>query len=177
MKPINPIQKTPAETMNSSDQSHDKAVALLSLINTTTALFFRLKLVAEQVHHQGSISAGKRGVLLSLWQLGSQTVPQLARARPVSRQHIQLLVNALLKAGYVEYIENPAHKRSRLVRITQQGSAILRSMIQREMKLLEGINLGIETEAMQSAEEVLDTVREFFAGSQWREHLVSIEGQ
>ena len=114
---------------------------------------------------------------MSLQQLGSQTVPQLARARPVSRQHIQSLVNALLEAGYVEYIENPAHKRSRLVRITQQGRAILVTMMQRERKLLEGINLGIETEALQSAEEVLDTVRDFFAGSQWQEHLVSIEDQ
>jgi hypothetical protein len=41
------------------------------------------------------MTAGKRGVLKGLDRLGPQTVPQMARARPVSRQHIQTLVNRL----------------------------------------------------------------------------------
>ena len=175
VKQNNPIMNTTDETMNSSVQHTDKSVALLSLFSTTTALFFRLKIVAEQVHHQGSISAGKRGVLMSLRELGPQTVPQLARARPVSRQHIQSLVNSLLDEGHVEYVENPAHKRSRLVRLTQRGCAILTTMIQREMNLLEGIALGIDTEALQLAENVLDTIREYLAGSQWLEHLKTVD--
>jgi len=57
------------------------------------------------------LSAARRGVLRSLARLGPQTVPQMAGARPVSRQHIQTIVNALAADGLVETIDNPAHKR------------------------------------------------------------------
>jgi DNA-binding MarR family transcriptional regulator len=69
---------------------------LESLINETVALFYRLRVVAEQIHRQGETSGPKRGLLKSLDRFGPQTVPQLARSRPVSRQYIQSIVNQLL---------------------------------------------------------------------------------
>src|SRR5262249_26714267 len=82
--------------------------ALQSVGDETRKLFHRLKAVAETVHGQGETSAGRRGILLDLARHGAHTVPQLARARPVSRQHIQTLVNALRTDRYVELIDNPA---------------------------------------------------------------------
>ena len=114
---------------------------------------------------------------MSLQQLGEQTVPQLARARPVSRQFMQTLVNKLLDEGLVDYIENPAHKRSRLVRLTQKGSAAVKIMIQRELKVLDGITLWISAEELQLAEKVLHDIREYFAGSRWHTYLKTVDGQ
>ena len=64
------------------------------------------------------------------------SVPQMARARLVSRQHIQSHVNGLQREGLVELAENPAHKRSHLARLTPEGKEAVHSVKQREAELL-----------------------------------------
>src|SRR5262245_25632462 len=92
--------------------------ALDDVIDQAVGLFHLLHALAAQLHGAGELTAGRRGVLRGLDRLGPQTVPQMARARPVSRQYIQMLVNELESEGLVELVENAAHKRSRLVRLT-----------------------------------------------------------
>src|SRR5574342_396024 len=78
-----------------------------SLINETVSLFHRLRIVADQIHHCGEMTGALRSILRSLDKLGEQTVPQIARARAVSRQHVQALVNQLAEERLVEFIANP----------------------------------------------------------------------
>ena len=83
------------------------ALSLLAVIDETQSLFHRLKRAAEELHRDDGLTAGQRAVLKSLQNGGPQTVPELARARPVSRQHIQSLVNPMVRAGWVKLEENP----------------------------------------------------------------------
>ena len=145
--------------------------ALASLIGEVVSLFHRLRIVSEQIHRQGEMTSGKRGVLGSLDRFGPQTVPAMARARPVSRQYIQALVNQLSDEGLVEFIENPAHKRSHLVRLTPKGKVLLDSMIQRETDLLSQLKLDIPEKALRDGAAVLKTVREVFESKEWKERL------
>src|SRR5436190_234471 len=92
--------------------------SLGALIDETVALFHRLRAAAAAIHGEGELSAARRGVLRSLARAGAQTVPQIAAARPVSRQHIQTVVDALVADRLVETTDNPAHRRSVLVRLT-----------------------------------------------------------
>ena len=39
----------------------------------------------------------------------------------MSRQHCQTICNALEGQGLVEFVDNPKHKRSKLVRVTKKG--------------------------------------------------------
>ena len=78
-------------------------------------LFHKLSYGVAALHQNSSVSVGMRAVLESVIDGGPQTVPHMAKIRPVTRQHIQTLVNELLDGNYVEYIDNPAHKRSKLV--------------------------------------------------------------
>ena len=142
--------------------------ALESLIDETRALFHRLTVAAKEVHRQGEMSAGRRGVLRSLDRLGLQTVPQMARARPVSRQLIQTLVNELAKEGHVEFVDNPAHKRSHLVRLTPKGTKLVEDMSRQEAKLLKELNIEIPAGDLRSAAAVLTAVRQLFESEQWR---------
>ncbi|WP_159589708.1 MarR family winged helix-turn-helix transcriptional regulator [Chelativorans xinjiangense] len=64
----------------------------------------------------------------SLALLGSLTVPQIAQMRPTSRQRMQRLANELAAEGLVEFIDNPKHRRSRLVRLTPKGDARYREL-------------------------------------------------
>src|SRR5262249_19593397 len=97
--------------------------AMDAVIGETVALFHRLRDASQQVHGQGELSSGRWGLLRDLDRLGPQTVPQMARSRPVSRQYIQTLVDGVVKQGLVELVENPAHKRSPLVELTAKGQA------------------------------------------------------
>ncbi|MFQ5961445.1 MAG: MarR family winged helix-turn-helix transcriptional regulator [Candidatus Methylomirabilales bacterium] len=149
--------------------------ALESVIGETVSLFHRLRAVAEQVHLQGDLSAGKLGVLRGLDLSGPQTVPQMARARPVSRQYIQALVDQLAGEGYVESIENPGHKRSRLVRLTPQGKVFLDAAMRRQAKVFSRLKTGIPEKDLRTAASVLRAVRAFFESNQWKALLKTIK--
>ena len=141
------------------------------LINETAALFHRLRIVADEVHHHGEMSGGLRSILRSLNKVGELTVPQMARERAVSRQHVQMLVNQLADKGFVDFIENPAHKRSAFVRLTLQGKKAVEAMDRREGKLLSKSSVGASDKKMSEAAETLRQVRSFFESDKWKRLL------
>lgn len=133
--------------------------SLEGLIDETVALFHRLRAVAAAVHGEGELSAARRGVLTSLVKLGPQTVPQMAAVRPVSRQHIQTIVDSLAADGLVETIDNPAHKRSVLVRLTARGRTAVRDIARRESALLTSLDVGVSAAEIDRATAVLNKFR------------------
>ena len=137
----------------------DLSSSLEALIEETVALFHRLRAVAAEVHGEGELSAARRGVLTSLVKLGPQTVPQMAAVRPVSRQHIQTIVDSLAADGLVETIDNPAHKRSVLVRLTARGRTAVRDITRRESSLLASLDVGVSAAEIDRATAVLKTFR------------------
>ncbi len=145
--------------------------AFNQLINETVQLFHRLKIVADEVHQQGVMSGGLRGILRQLNKLGEQTVPQMARDRSVSRQNVQMLVNQLAVNGYVEFVENPAHKRSPFVRLTAAGKKAVEAMNRREDRLISKTGVGVSDDQMREAAETLNRVRSFFESEKWKRLL------
>jgi len=139
-----------------------------SLIDETRLLFHRMKVAAEQLHDAEEITAGMRGVLFGLDRSGPQTVPQMARARPVSRQHIQMLVNPLVERRCVELIDNPAHRRSKLVRLTPRGRRLVDRMRKRESKVLGALGSGMSEKQLRSAAVVVRSLREKLDGDEWQ---------
>lgn len=132
-------------------------------------LFFRMRLAATQYLGQGRHSSGRRSILKSLGSLGAQTVPQMARARTVSRQHIQTLVDELLAEDLVHRIPNPAHRRSKLVELTPRGRAQLAAMNEREAELMEFISRGMPRQRVRAATEVVQHVRSRLESAEWQE--------
>ena len=145
----------------------EAAAVLRALFDETRLLMHRLKASAESMHGRGPGSASMRSVLISLERMGPRTVPDLARARPVSRQHMQLVVNALAEEGLVELVENPRHKRSQLVRLTAAGRTTVTAMEQREVDALGSLVLDVPIERVREAAAVLSTVRMRLADARW----------
>ena len=141
------------------------ALALGRVIDETRALFHRLRLTAERLHEADHLSAGERAVLIELSTHGPRTVPAMARARPVSRQHIQALVNVLLKRTLVVLVENPRHQRSRLVELTREGRALVKTVRKREERVLTRLGRETNPEALEQVAEMLGHVRKLFEGS------------
>ena len=141
------------------------------MINETVSLFHRLRIVADQIHHRGEMTGGLRSILRSLDKLGEQTVPQMARARSVTRQHVQALVNQLVKERLVEFIANPAHKRSPLARLTPLGKKTVDAMNRNEAGLLDMADLSVTEKELREAAETLRTVRAYFESERWKKSL------
>jgi DNA-binding MarR family transcriptional regulator len=100
------------------------------------ACFNRLRALADKLHEDLNITAAMRAVIEALYEEDGQTVPQIARAKSVTRQHIQMLVNGLVKARLVTVKSNPADKRSPIVILTPQGRSAFERMRKREKVVL-----------------------------------------
>ena len=134
--------------------------ALGSLLDEVRLLWHVMSQVAERLHHGENLTLGMRGVLEQLHRLGPATVPGIARQRRVSRQHIQLLVNALGERGLVTTALNPAHRRSSLVELTPAGRETFERMSRREQRHLESLDVLGGDEAVARAAATLRDVRE-----------------
>jgi len=145
--------------------------AMDALLAETVALFHRLRTASQQLHGQGELSSGRWGILRDLNHSGPQTVPQMARSRPVSRQYIQTLVDVLREQGLVEDVENPAHKRSPLVQLTTKGKTMLEAMNHRATKVFKRLSITIPEAELRRTASILRAVRELFKGEQWQQAL------
>ena len=80
---------------------------------------------------EGNRLTGPFGQTSARWQiLGAlrnhpHTVAGIARDMGLARQSVQRTTDLLAAEGLVEYVHNPAHRRSKLVRLTPSGQEIL----------------------------------------------------
>jgi len=140
--------------------SSEAARELPALFDEVVALFQRLKAVAEELYEGGPGSGSLRGVLRSLTRTGPQTVPQMARKRPVSRQYMQKVVDRLAAEGYVEFVRNPAHKRSQLVQLTDEGRHTCARLEDMERRSFQRFPVGLDAAEARRTIRALRSVRE-----------------
>ena len=133
--------------------------AVFRLMLEVLQTFHRLRAVGAE---EGAVTAsggGSWGLMRSLAEGGPQTVPAIARARPVSRQYIQKLADELAAEGLVEFVDNPGHKRSKLVRLTQAGRTRYRSVSGRIQQLADQLGRGLDVKELAAAAEVIAQLR------------------
>ena len=125
--------------------------------------FQRLRAAGDALHGDLGINASLRAVMESLYENGDQTVPQIARAKSVSRQHIQVIVDALAALRHVAVLANPAHKRSPLVSLTAQGRRTFEQMRRREADLLAALAADIDAGDVDAALRALAALADALA--------------
>ncbi|MES1198379.1 MAG: MarR family transcriptional regulator [Pseudomonadota bacterium] len=135
------------------------AEAILDLSVATIELYFRLEAATQAV--AGFAQAGGEWSMLRLLIAnGDQTVPDMARSRPVSRQHCQTICNSLEAQGFVAFIANPQHKRSQLVRITKKGRARFAAMTDRFLAAAANFAPHFSAAEIAAATDVLRRARD-----------------
>ena len=137
-----------------------EGAALVTLIIEIAQTFFRLRAAGKRIGAVTPWGGGLWGFLRSLDVGGPQTVPQIARARPVARQRIQRLANEAAASGYVEFVDNPAHKRSKLVRLTPHGKAAVDDLTEHFADLGEALSQDMNLADLQTAAHTLQGLRE-----------------
>src|SRR4029453_4137748 len=105
-----------------------KGEAIADLMLEVAQFFFRIRAVGQRTGLITSWGGGAFGFLRSLALRGPLTVPQIAQMRPTSRQRMQRLADELAADKLVEFLDNPKHRRSKLLQLTPKGHARYREL-------------------------------------------------
>ena len=142
----------------------DKGEAIAELMLEVAQCFFRLRAVGQQSGLITTWGGGAFGFLRSIALQGPLTVPQIAQMRPTSRQRMQRLADELAADGLVTFIDNPRHRRSKLVRLTARGAARYREMSARFLAIASTMGGDLSEVDIQQATEVVRRLSEEMTG-------------
>jgi len=132
-----------------------KAEAIAELMLEVAQCFFRIRAVGQKTGLITSWGGGAFGFMRSLALLGPLTVPQIAQMRPTSRQRMQRLADELAAEGLVEFIDNPKHRRSKLVRLTRKGDARYRKLSARFLSIASTMGIALSEAEIRRTTEIV----------------------
>ncbi|GAA4535199.1 MULTISPECIES: MarR family winged helix-turn-helix transcriptional regulator [Nonomuraea] len=131
---------------------------LIEVFDLVGPLYRRAHRKVEQDAPVEGLSVGVRAVLNMLREHGPMTVPQMGRAQALSRQFVQRMSNDAAALGLVEFVANPAHKRSSLVRMTEAGRAAITALIDRERAMLAPVGEHVTGAEVDACVRVLSSL-------------------
>src|SRR4051812_25478693 len=137
-----------------------KAEAVAELMLEVAQCFFRIRAVGQKTGLITSWGGGAFGFMRSLALIGPLTVPQIARMRPTSRQRMQRLADELADDGLVEFVDNPKHRRSKLVRLTRKGQAAYREMSGRLLEISSTMGRDLSESDIRKTTEIVRQLSE-----------------
>ncbi|HET9168628.1 MAG TPA: MarR family transcriptional regulator [Actinospica sp.] len=140
------------------DELPDRLMEVFGLVGP---LYRRVQRKIELDAAQG-LSVGVRAVLDLLRAHGPMTVPQMGRAQAISRQFVQRMVNDAAERDLVESVPNPAHQRSSLIRLTDEGRAVILAVTAREHELLRRTSGDLTGADVATCVRVLGRMLELF---------------
>src|SRR6185503_16634543 len=140
--------------------THKKAEAIAELMLDVAQCFFRIRAAGQKTGLITSWGGGAFGFMRSLAMLGPLTVPQIAEMRPTSRQRMQRLADELADEGLVKFVDNPKHRRSKLVRLTPKGEARYRELSARLLSIASTMAGALGEADIRKATEIVSQLSE-----------------
>ncbi|MEV8316194.1 helix-turn-helix domain-containing protein [Streptomyces sp. NPDC059900] len=111
--------------------SEEKVREQQDLFSRTALGVFRLNgqflSVADELAEAGGLTAAWWQVLGAVLR-EPLPVAGIARAMGITRQSVQRVADLLVRRGLAEYVPNPAHRRAKLLRPTDEGLAAVRKI-------------------------------------------------
>ena len=104
------------------------------------------------------LTAADRAVLEFLYPEQALCVPEIASRYQVSRQHVQVTVNALLQDGFLETRPNPRHKRSPLIALTRIGRDLFEKIRSIESEHVDALFAGIPDDDIETTRITLEAI-------------------
>jgi DNA-binding MarR family transcriptional regulator len=132
-----------------------KAEAIAELMLEVAQCFFRIRAVGQKTGLITSWGGGAFGFMRSLALLGPLTVPQIAQMRPTSRQRMQRLADELVAQRLVTFIDNPKHRRSKLVQLTRKGDARYRELNARFLVIASTMGVALSEADIRRTTEIV----------------------
>lgn len=118
-------------------------------------LFRAMSARADQYLADAELTAADRAVMEFLYTETPMSVPEIARRYEVSRQHIQTTVNGLLAKGLLRSVENPRHRRSRLIRLSSLGRDCFEEIRRNEGEEIAALFADISDQSLATTKATL----------------------
>lgn len=138
------------------------AESLTDLVLTTFHLNGRFLEVAEGF-------AGPVGLTAARWQVVGavlrepMTVAGIARTMGLARQSVQRTADLLVAGGFAEYLDNPRHRRARLLSATPKAHAAIVALSGATRRWATSVAAGVGAQELADAVAVLHRVAEVLA--------------
>lgn len=133
--------------------------AASELVAEVIGLFYVFRKAEERMHGDGDLGEPQRALLFALQRLGPATVPAIAREQSLTRQRVQQIANELLERGLLEKQQNPASRRSPLLRLSRMGQKRVLSMLGKEQRLYRSLPRRLGARRIGTALTVLRQIR------------------
>ncbi len=140
-----------------------KSVELYEIVRLIRPVHRRLARAVEAKLSGTGVTVGMRAVMEVLDETGPLSVPDIGRVLFLTRQQIQLIVNALEEAGVVERQPNPAHRRSPLFSLTDQGKTVFGEVRARENDEIDAVCELFSADDILATQRVLCAMLDHFA--------------
>jgi DNA-binding MarR family transcriptional regulator len=121
-------------------------------------LFRALAQKASENLGQYQLSVADRAVMEFLYPQEQLSVPEIASRYQVSRQHVQVTVNALRKNGLLESRPNPRHKRSVLMKLSKKGGELFAEILAKDKETIERLFSAVPIEDRKTTRRSLETL-------------------
>ena len=102
------------------------------------------------------ITAADRAVMEFIYPDKKLSVPEIARRYRASRQHVQVTVNSLIDKGLAAAVENPRHKRSPLIMLTDEGRDLFESVLERDREAIDKLFANVPHDDRRQTRETLE---------------------
>ena len=123
-------------------------------------LFRAMAQASDDTLADSGLTAADRAVMEFLYPDERLSVPEIAARYAVSRQHVQVTVNGLLKSGLLRSEPNPRHKRSALLRLSDLGRAAFADIRHNEAAVLDQLFADLDDNAVATTR---DTLKQLYA--------------
>ena len=138
---------------------------------TVRQLIFEASLLARYARSSaitadksGGLGVGERMVMRLLGMEEGMTVPELARVGVTTRQNVRVVVNRLVAKGLARQTVNPAHRKSPLIQISEDGRKRLARSEDSLERQLQGKIGTLDDGELAFAIECLRRTRELIYG-------------
>ena len=150
--------------VNAPAQRHTAAGAVL------TNLIIPVIQLEAHFSRAGETIAAAGGQTLARWltleMVAEQpaTVAQVARKLGLTRQSVQRIADLLEEDGLTEYVDNPAHQTSRLLRLRPRGRQILNRIQAAQRTWANTVGARIGEANLRHASRVVDELTQVLVG-------------
>lgn len=141
--------------------------ALTDLVIRTFRLNGLFLAAAEHMARPAGLTAARWQVLGAVLR-APLTVSDAARAMGLTRQSVQRLADALVADGLAEYVDNPRHRRARLLRPTDAGWNAIDVIRPLQHAFTHQVTEGIAADELRQAVAVMDRVIAKLENDPWR---------
>jgi DNA-binding MarR family transcriptional regulator len=127
-----------------------------------TREIFRLNGLLLEAGNQLTAPVGlssARWQILGIVEHGPEPVANIARIWGLTRQGVQQTADALDTDGFTEYLENPHHRRAKLVSITKKGTKALEYIRTQQASWANSIGEQAKFQDLQAAVSHLQALR------------------